>query len=629
MAVNKNQKKVSLKELEDEKAKAADPDNCDEEGNNEASAKKKKPKADDTETDDECDKDAEDGDEEECEKPKKSKKKPAKKDNEADDETDVDPEEESDDDGDEEECEGTKSIDVKDPTQVRTFSYSQIKRKDGSIAVRKWKGTADDLLKKAHFPHAYNKDFDTFEVHYGCSARAVSRSAPDESSSEVKSKAAGGTNTGAGNAATDFQPTEDEYKQIRVLMNGDYPPEHIKVMEGSASDGQYDRHGEKFSRKASRRQVDLSYDQPMIEDHNYYKSAGVIGKFFDGLVKTVASGYDVRLKFFMLCRPGNQREQDVFDGFKSGINNKLSVGVRIKRKDYICDVCGIPMFMIKGEHYEWCGHYVGMELKDGTPVTATIDNIIDFLECSRVTVPAQKFAAVRSSGAPTTDAELTGRGKSIINAEVPATLENPKAVLADISKVISSRKSFTTEECRELFLGKSQINDGARITIVNKGDVSMPADNTEKEKTGAQAEDTKSVTELETLKLAHARVLKDAGAATLQFNESLTKIVETITKMTEASKALTESAEQVKKANETSETVLGKHIEENHQFGVFLAKVLADFGLKCGIVVGKSNDDIARMEANTKSVDHRQDVQAEKANAADATKFYAGITDRF
>lgn len=247
------------------------------------------------------------------------------------------------------------------------------------------------IIKECGFPHAYHAASDTFELHYG----AQFRSPHDQNSAELLglTKAAFGSKVGNG---PNFLPTDEEMEKILSLAGSVYPKEAFKVYYATAADQNVDRHFEHFHTKALESMAVLSYDQPFMMDHNHYRSEGVVGKIFDAKVtSSKGQGKRLVLKTYMLNKP---LFEPIMDGIESGINNKVSVGVRLRRKDYTCDVCKKPMFVNKNGGYDFCGHLPGMDLDSG-PVTATIQDIIDFLEFSRVTAPAQREVGFKNYNA--------------------------------------------------------------------------------------------------------------------------------------------------------------------------------------------------------------------------------------
>lgn len=249
-----------------------------------------------------------------------------------------------------------------------------------------------ELVESSGFSHSYSEASDSFTIHYkaGLLPTTFGKSASI-------SKAAGDI----GSNAPDFQPTKDEMEKILSFANRkNYRPEDFKVYQTISAGSAVDRHFEHFGTKALKSMARMSPGSPVMKDHNYYNSDGVIGKIFDAQIKKIDGQTVLVHKIYVFNSPENK---SVIDGFENGTNDKLSVGVSVRRKDYICDQCDRPVFKSYAESKNWddmwCGHYAGMELDDGSIATATIADVSDYRELSRVTVPAQPIAQVKAATA--------------------------------------------------------------------------------------------------------------------------------------------------------------------------------------------------------------------------------------
>lgn len=428
-------------------------DDDEHDGNEEPDAEKKSKKKPKKEKDDmeeeDCEKDRsgedddetpEERDDRDPKKPQKSsKKKKPKKDeggeleSAADDDEDGEDNDQSGDgdddkskkkdkpadDGDEEDADGDEGKNKKKPKGKKSVTKGFVKMEDAYFADASSIGS---LLKQAGFPHKFDADTDTFTIHYGCTVVGAEYM-PSDAGLRVKDI----FGQKAGNAP-EFRPTEDELKIINggSYANKPYQAHDLKVFYTYAADTKVDRHFEHFDKAALKDMADMAPGSPMLMDHNYYNSDGVFGKIFDAKVVQGKSASRLVTKFYMMDKP---KFADIIDGFESGINNKLSVGIRMDRKNYICDICKEPMVQKTGDgmyDYKWCGHMPGMEGKDGSPVTMTIKRVKDFLEKSRVTVPAQPAAAVKNvsmTEAAAKMAESIGVSKALQNVIQSALIE--------------------------------------------------------------------------------------------------------------------------------------------------------------------------------------------------------------
>ena len=463
--------------------------------------------------------------------------------------------------------------------------------------------TIDVLFKEIGFPHILNQDTNTLTIHYGMSASGnASRTAPDAGSVGKKdafSRRAGGN--------SDFRPTAKEHTEILALTNKYYPPEKLKVFYADGSDSATDRHNEHFGNKAQANQAKQGYNQPMLQDHNYYRSEGVFGKIFGGKVSKREDGVKyVRFKFFMLDTPKNQ---DIIEGFESGVNNKLSVGVRVPLKSYLCDICKGPVYKKNNDPnswsgYTWCGHYAGMEMDDGTVCTCTIDDISDFLECSRVTVPAQKNAAVQG-GTDDSGTEASPDQKMFLQKTVTAAQQNTEV---------------------------------AKISVVDlNGETEMPGTGTKKvdekpdETVAKNTVDASAVFDGESLKALNALV----EAQTTQ-QKDLSELVSSLKAATEENVAAKAELDKRFEAIESEKAEFKKTLDETRGFLKSLAKLQKGTSETVELMATKVNK-LAEMDI-AEITDKMASLKSEKmanrdsrvnAKGEDSEEFYTEVMDRF
>lgn len=219
-----------------------------------------------------------------------------------------------------------------------------------------------------------------------------------------------------GTQRKDFSPTKSELTAINKLTGRPYSKEELKVYPIVFWDSEYDSHLERFSMKATREGKRLAPGVPGIKDHDAWKSDNVFAKTFDSEVHVVDGKHYLTGKVYMLNTPENK---SIIDGFESNINCEISVGVRGKRDEYICDVCERPMYKFSADPKDvWCGHYVGQRLPGNKVVTATIDGVSAFKEWSRVVRGAQRSARIRVK----TDADDNSNSDQLDKSDLTSTL---------------------------------------------------------------------------------------------------------------------------------------------------------------------------------------------------------------
>lgn len=476
----------------------------------------------------------------------------------------------------------------------------------------------ETTLSKAGFPHQYDSTSDMFTVHFG--ARIVGGAKLPELG---VSKSAFGTK--AGNAP-DFHPTDEELGKINQLTNKPYTKEALKVYYTYSSDGAVDSHFEQFGLRAHESMAKMSYDQPVLKDHDYSRSDGVFGKIFDAkVVRSKDGSRRLVQKIYILNSVENK---EVIDGIESGVNNKLSIGVRLRRKDYKCNVCKKPMFSNK-ETFGFCGHMPGMELEDGTICTATIEDIVRFLELSRVTVPAVSNAGIKSYDAMAAAVKLN---KSF---EVSKALQSA----LDMSKLAAKGD---TEDVAKISI-VHQINDEEKDMSGN-ANAEQESAKTEQKTNEQPAEQTqvapvssevsKSASEaieqlvgnfnegLKTITASFEMILTMQNAQAAQTETALTELVKLTTKLVEQKEGEDESLKQ-------RDELHTKQIGETRELLLVVVQAHKDLAQKCGFVVQKSNEEIARMVAASKAMPgNRAEIEA-KAKQDGGGDFYLGVGERF
>jgi hypothetical protein len=383
---------------------------------------------------------------------------------------------------------------------------------------------------------------------------------------------------------TDFRPNEEELGQIHSMAKKQYPKEQLKVYYTKSADSDVDRQSEHFSKAALKDMAKFSPGQPVMKDHNYHSSDGVFGKIFDA--KVIKDDNDqpyLAQKFYVLDTPENK---SVIDGIESGINDKLSVGVAMKREDYLCDLCNKSMFGKKGDYADWCGHMPGQAAKDGKTATATINRVSDYRELSRVTVPAQRKAAVKSiMGAPKSEFDV---------------IQNlPEADKEKLAAAMTSELT-NTSKLDEVFAA------GALVGSI----VALPSDDKSK-LSASQTTEVKKVDE-ELKKLLESLISK--------FDAQTTKVGELVEVLTKSQAALMsgesiglkgfegdlewkKSVEARFNASKSESDLLREQNKERGEALKVLIGVVTVLTEKLGVAVAKSTVDIARQVGTHKDMD--------------------------
>jgi hypothetical protein len=372
-----------------------------------------------------------------------------------------------------------------------------------------------------------------------------------------------------------------------------------------------------MGKKALQKMVDQAYDTPMLMDHNYYSSNGVFGKIFEGKVFRSSDGTQrVVHKFFMMNSPENK---SIIEGFESGINNKLSVGVRMRRKDYLCDICDKPMFMMdENQRYQWCGHMVGMELKDGRTVTATISDLIELLELSRVTVPAYKAAAVKSLEIDKAKSLGIAEPDHVKTASVEGSAVGDRILAtAKISQEVSKGDSAVD-------LDKTGENSGQLADSAVADNSSKSAEGTTQDASDIVKVYTDAVALLTQVQSKCIEAMSEQKAISSKIEEGLAKLISLSEKQGEK-----QAEEKKSLAEEMSkkEAHFEKQLAESRELLLFQVKALTKFAEDCGMVVQKSTIEIARDVNNSLSM--KQTAANAEQGKAGEDNFYETATSKF
>jgi hypothetical protein len=468
--------------------------------------------------------------------------------------------------------------DAEAETEKSTETQEQLSQ-DASLETQKFSSTAE-FLKHKNCPFEFDEATETFKMSYSmrvCGASAVQPGATEESAFELI-KAAFGSKAGSG---PDFEPTEEEYQKILTFTGKSYPKEAFKVYYVTAATNEVDRHSEHFTTKALESMARLAIDQPFIKDHNRYNSDGVVGKIFDAKVANAreSTGKRLLLKVYMHKTP---EKQSLFDGIESGENNKVSISARFRLKDFVCDVCSKAVYDFRRS--DPCVHYPGQEIENGF-ATARYNDIFDFMECSRVTTPAQKPAAIKSFDPAlglVKSAEQVELAKSAKQAEELA------AQLADLSQT-DSTETTSKSASQEITTIPNEVQQISEEDAVNE-------------------ELIKALTASKEANESFCKSIAD-------FSELVKSNIAAAESLKEVAEKLAINIDEANKAHAEKEELFEKRVEETRQLigtTLGLHKHLAETSLA---MAGQSMQDLAKQVMQ--SIDLTKEKAAIAANPAE------------
>lgn len=467
------------------------------------------------------------------------------------------------------------------------------------------------VLREAKFPFNYDSMSDTFSMNYEAGLVTSLKSKEMESAF-----AAFGTKPGNG---PDFYPTDDELSAINSLAGRKMPKESYKVYYTYSADTDYiESHGVYIAKKGLESSAILSYDKPVTSDHNMLESAFVFGKIFDSKVMRAGKTYRLIQKMYV---PNTERNAGVIEGFEYGTNNKLSMGIGYSRLNFICNSCKKPMFANPKGGFDWCGHIPGMVNEDGTVCTATITDVNQFRELSRVLAPAIKKAKVGSYSAAYAQAKLAA-SFSLSNA-LSAAIEVANDAGNSFNESVA--KISSTLEGDEAMSGKAK---NEPVTQVTAPETATPpaATSTPETETSSASETISKIVEdfgtgLSSIKESFELVLNAQNATAAQIETSLSEQVKLLGQLVEQKNSLQEEmaardAQHQKQVAETRELLLS--VVEAH-------KALA---IQCGYAAKLSVEEMTRNAAAAKSMPNRIETE-KKLNAKDGGEFYKGTASQF
>lgn len=319
---------------------------------------------------------------------------------------------------------------------------------------------SDDMLevvKSSGFKHTYHVHSDEFEFK-----RDIGFFPTTE---EIRKKHS--LPNLPGTQRKDFRPTKAELNKINSEFAArELKQDEIKVFPVVLWGSDYDSHLEKFSLKATKEGRKLAPGAPGIEDHDDFNSSGVHAKLFEAEVFQEGANYWLVGKAFV---PDTAEHKSYIDGIEFGINDNLSVGVRSKRGDYICDVCEKPMYKWSEDASKiWCGHYTGQMISEKKTVTATIDGISRFKEFSRVVAGAQICAGFNKSDSDPSDEINSAKGIDPgatlppVSGKEEFDVDELKKMLQEYSAKMDEKFGVVTELAESVKELKTQVDELAK-----------------------------------------------------------------------------------------------------------------------------------------------------------------------
>lgn len=419
----------------------------------------------------------------------------------------------------------------------------------------------------------------------------------------------------------DFSPTKGELTKINEMTGRPYEKEELKVYPVVFWDAEYDSHLERFSLKATKEGKRLAIGAPGIKDHDVWKSDGVFGRVFDAEVIQQDGGHYLIGKIFMLNTPENKA---IIDGFESSINCEISVGVRGKRDEYICDVCDRAMYKFSADPKDiWCGHYTGQRLPGNKVVTATINGVSFFKEWSRVVRGAQRAARVRTK----TDSSINSDGSEngvIQKSDSTSTLfPNSGSEEIEVEEVLKALKEM--QEKQSKFEEKIDKEIGAISQSVSELKKASEANSTKPQDPPAQPSDkTEQPPAVPTAPVAQpatteAAKTDSAPAAPVVSSPAIAPAASAEVDAQKAHSDRLQLLEDIQKAN----VEMTKGLQEQNQQIVsqldVMAKAYTALTAQCTELVKTSQDSITADLANFRTEKMRA-VEQEVAHAEHAKK---------
>lgn len=402
---------------------------------------------------------------------------------------------------------------------------------------------------------------------------------------------------------SDFRPTDDDMKLISKWTKRRFDKNELKVYSTYSADTLQDRKYHHFDVLALQDMANKTAGNPFMDAHWWWGPETTYGLLFEGKVAdSTVSGKYLFQRFYMLDDPEYKR---IIRGFESGINCKLSVGIRIDLQYFICDLCK-QSWQEGCEHWPGC-RYIVAGTKEKVICTFTIKRVSEFIELSRVGVPAQPMAHVKghADGAHVKGLHLP-EAKSLIE---------PKGLVApDGSPLV--RKSTTA------------INlDGL---IPNKEDSSV-ADDKKEEKEVPTPEAKEAKADAKADLDAFAKSLSETVApliATAVATEVAKQVAES-TKGAEATvKGLTEVVAQLAKGLDERDANLEKSIKANRDALETTILALKNTAEKVDATTSKSLEELVSRFASIKAKD--SGAPAPKTTTEDASKgIFEGIMSQF
>jgi hypothetical protein len=466
----------------------------------------------------------------------------------------------------------------------------------------------EDVLAKSGFKHKLNAEKGYFEMHYD--AKIGSASIPDF---DTIVKAAGFQKSG-----TDFTPTDSEFQKILALTpRKNFTKDDFKVYPTVSAGTAVDSHSEHFSVKALGNMSKTGNGNPFLKDH-VYKADNVIGNIIDGQVATIDGEKYLVQKVAVRNTPENKALMDGLESF----NNKLSVGVRIKYKDYICDICDKAMYTDPAEVNNdwskvWCGHQAGSTAKvNGVTktVTATINDASQH-ELSQVALGAQACAAIKTAKSPELSTDNVQKSDS--SDVIKDAIQKMSEIVASKSKPVQKSDEQPASEGdpapSEVDKENGDTEQGAALATIQP---TMTAE-ADKQKTDPTLAELKfGETEMEELKALIA--------AQAESNNLLKQLVDV---QTAANAEKSKEVEALKEALAAKDAQFDKQLAETRELAKLTQVQFGAFVAQSNKLLNISVDEFAIANINSREKDKTLNEE-DAAKDKDGTKFYTSLSNR-
>lgn len=441
----------------------------------------------------------------------------------------------------------------------------------------------DDLvafIKSHKMPLQYDVESDTFTFKRSSNLRSLAAVMAEVDGEELDTA----------KSASSFVPTDEDMALVNKYTGRPHEAHEIKVYAIKATDTYPDSSSERVSRKGMVEAQDACKGCAFMEDHATHSVAKAVGTIYDAQVKADRQGGHYLLqKVYVLNSPENQQ---MIRNIEAGIGSKVSIHMRSKRSDYLCDTCKAPMFSDKG----FCGHYVGYpDPSTGVVHTASINGCARYLETSRVAIGDNERASF----------------KSIAVSAVSDEIANLKSVADNVVRI----KPASIEGATAVSDKKDQNKDSAKSAEEQTSDVSKQMEVTVKA-------DEAIVKFSESLDAFTKDLNKSLGGVVEGLEKALTSAGETITKQAALVDDLQKGVEEQKKQHEAEIGELKERFELLFKFHQEIVENTKTLQTK---TIQELVDRLSNVKVNQTSITQRE----QEALAKNGTDFYKSLQDQY